>query len=179
MNSQKKRKTKVSSVLLVDDRAHFVHDLAAIFQIEGFRVDAASSVDEAVKLLRSHHYDLMICDMMMPPGDLLDELSTQGDLRTGIFFCQYVKIHYPEMLSIILTAGSVLEFDKDFLFGNNIKILSKGEVTQVDVVNYCKKLNPAEERVAIADIIELKPGMFGIKMDIKKVYNLLKSYRKK
>lgn len=169
----------ISNILLVDDREIYTKDLAEIFCLEGFNADTAKNVDDAVELLKIKKYDLMICDMIMPPGELLDELSTQGELRTGIFFCQYVKIHQPELQIILLTAGSVLDFDKDFLFGNSIKILTKGDYTQVDVVKYCKSLLPADDSVSAADLIELKPGVFGIKLDVKNVFNYIKAYRRK
>lgn len=171
--------TKKSSVLLVDDRESYVNDLAVIFQLEGFQADAVTSVDAAVSLLSQNQYDLMVCDMFMPPGDLLDELSTQGGLRTGVFFCQYVKVHYPNMPTIILTARSVFEFDRDFLFGNSIKILNKGDLTQVDVVGFCKEFLSTGAEVRATDILEIKPGVFGVKIDVKKIFQYIKNREKK
>jgi DNA-binding NtrC family response regulator len=80
-----------SRILVIDDDPHFLRVLQRILAGEKFAVVATSNPCEAVELLRSNSFDLIICDLRMPDCDGLNLL--QG-IRSG-------GIHVPV---IILTA---------------------------------------------------------------------------
>lgn len=67
--------------LLVDDEANMVRTLAKILARKGYHVDAASTGEEALRLLDAHAYDLVITDLNMPVMDgmqLLRAMHARG-----------------------------------------------------------------------------------------------------
>ena len=58
-----------SSVLIVDDEAGIRTALCANFRRSGWKVEAASGVGEANRLLKQREFDLVVSDMRMPDGD--------------------------------------------------------------------------------------------------------------
>ena len=83
-------------ILVIDDDPHFLRVLQRILAGEKFAVVATSNPCEAVEVLRSDSFDLIICDLRMPDCDGLNVL--QG-VRNG-------GIHVPV---IILTAYSEVD----------------------------------------------------------------------
>jgi len=56
----------VSSVLVVDDSEVIADTLAMVLSAEGFHAVAAYNAAEALKLLQSKSFDLLLTDVMMP-----------------------------------------------------------------------------------------------------------------
>ena len=63
-------------ILLIDDDPHFLRILQRILSGEKFQVTASSNPCEALGLLRSGKFDLIICDLRMPDCDGLNLLQT-------------------------------------------------------------------------------------------------------
>ena len=57
------------SILLVEDEEHLHEALKLNLEMEGYEVDSAYDGGEALKLIQSAHYDLMILDIMLPSLD--------------------------------------------------------------------------------------------------------------
>ncbi|MCK6555247.1 sigma-54 dependent transcriptional regulator [Candidatus Binatia bacterium] len=67
--------------LLVEDEANMVRTLAKILSRKGHQVDAASTGEEALRLLEVQTYDLVVTDLNMPVMDgmqLLREMHARG-----------------------------------------------------------------------------------------------------
>lgn len=62
-------------ILIIDDDPHFLRVLQRILSGEKFSVTATSNPCEAVGLLRSGSFDLIICDLRMPECDGLNLLQ--------------------------------------------------------------------------------------------------------
>lgn len=74
--------TQISGrILIIDDDPHFLHILSRILSGEKFQVTATSNPCEALGLLRSGNFNLIICDLRMPDCDGLNVL--QGIRSTG------------------------------------------------------------------------------------------------
>ena len=67
-------------ILIIDDDPHFLRVLQRILSGEKFVVTATSNPCEAVGLLRSGNFDLIICDLRMPDCDGLNLLQA---IRSG------------------------------------------------------------------------------------------------
>lgn len=72
--------TPIASILVVDDEP----DLRTLYELtllrEGYRVDTASTVQEAREQLKAHKFDAVITDMRLPDGfgmELLQDLRDQ------------------------------------------------------------------------------------------------------
>lgn len=62
-------------ILIIDDDPHFLRVLQRILSGENFLVTATSNPCEAVGLLRSNNFNLIICDLRMPDCDGLNLLQ--------------------------------------------------------------------------------------------------------
>jgi len=62
-------------ILIIDDDPHFLRVLQRILSGEKFVVTATSNSCDAVDLLRSGNFDLIICDLRMPDCDGLNLLQ--------------------------------------------------------------------------------------------------------
>lgn len=164
-------------VLLVDDRVSDLREFSHVARMSGLSVVLASSIDEAIVELQTKEFDVLICDMMMPGGDLFGEFETVGGLRTGVYFCQYVRIHFPKLKVCLLTSGEPSQYDGHFLFGLGVAILRKQQTSTLDLVKFIQNLSDSSPSVSFIDTIELKPGIFGLKVDLKKSMILLKQIR--
>ena len=92
-------------VLVVDDEKSQRDIMTMILEGEGYTVEAASSVTQALALFRSHHADLVLTDLSMPERDglsLLEELVTLD----------------PEALVILITAYGTI--------GSAVQAMKKG-----------------------------------------------------
>jgi two-component system nitrogen regulation response regulator NtrX len=71
-------------VLLVDDEANVRRMLAALLQTEGFAVAEAPNGNSALLMLQEVDPDVVLLDLMMPPGpDGLETLTRMRDRGTG------------------------------------------------------------------------------------------------
>jgi DNA-binding NtrC family response regulator len=62
-------------ILIIDDDPHFLRILQRILSGEKFLVTATSNPCEALQLLRSGNFNLIICDLRMPECDGLNLLQ--------------------------------------------------------------------------------------------------------
>ncbi len=62
-------------ILIIDDDPHFLRVLQRILSGEKFVVTATSNPCDAVELLRSSNFNLIICDLRMPDCDGLNLLQ--------------------------------------------------------------------------------------------------------
>ena len=63
-------------ILIIDDDPHFLRILQRILSSERFTVMATSNPCQALEVLRSSSFDLVICDLRMPDCDGLNILQT-------------------------------------------------------------------------------------------------------
>jgi len=60
-------------VLVVDDDEKVQKLVAAAMDMQGYRVWTASSGEEALVLAAEREFDLVFCDVMMPPGSAVSK----------------------------------------------------------------------------------------------------------
>src|SRR3990172_4155600 len=85
-----------SRVLVVDDELHLRLSLAEILRRRGHQVEEAGSGDEALNLVQSAPFDLMLLDMVMPG-------------MSGVEVMRRARQLQPELLIIVLTAHASVE----------------------------------------------------------------------
>ncbi len=83
-------------MLIVDDEANLRAGLRDILSLMGYRVEEAASGHEALKLLESVSYDLMVLDIRMPGMD-------------GVEVMHRARQMCPDLPIIVLTAHASLE----------------------------------------------------------------------
>lgn len=112
------------TVLLVDDEQGFLEALADALAHEGHQVLTASTATEALHILKKHHVDLATIDIMMPPGEELEE--TISSHEAGIQLCQLVRTQFPDVHLFCLSVVS----DRDIIRriqSYGVRFLRKGE----------------------------------------------------
>ena len=76
--------------LVVDDEQIVLESVRRILEEQGFKVDTASRIDQAVDLLKTTKYDLVLTDLMMPD-------------RSGMELIEAVASEYPDTGVIMFT----------------------------------------------------------------------------
>lgn len=79
------------TLLAIDDDQDILKVLKANLELHGFKMETASSLAEARKVLETLRPDLVILDLMLPDGD-------------GLEFCCSLKSIHPHLPVIMLTA---------------------------------------------------------------------------
>ena len=83
-------------LLVVDDEESLRITTAAILEKEGYIVDTASSGEEAITLINSTDYDLVLTDLHMEGGD-------------GLSVLNQIRRHAPLTISVVLTGFASVE----------------------------------------------------------------------
>jgi predicted nucleotide-binding protein len=91
-----------SRLLFVDDEQLATTLISTELGDAGFVVDTAASVDAAIRLISSQVYDLVVVDVMMPPGSF-DVSETKGGFETGIVLARHVRRLAPRARLVGLT----------------------------------------------------------------------------
>jgi len=69
-------------LLLIDDDQHLTTSLQQYLQLYGIKVLIAHNGRQGIELLKSHHVDLVVCDVIMPEMNGYDVLKfVQGKWR--------------------------------------------------------------------------------------------------
>ena len=164
-------------ILWVDDRASTLEIQKLVIEQAGHSVEMAESAHQATEMLKYQKFDLAILDIMMPDDGLFGEMETMGGMRTGIFFAQYVRLHFPDMRIAILSISDPANYDDELLFSNGIERFRKQDFPGKSILELVERPNDIEAKYKAIDVFEIKPGMFGLKVDIKKFIQYLKSRR--
>ena len=90
------QRSKIPSVLFVDDEAPILDAHRRLMQSTHYDTYYALSGDEALEYMESHHVDVVISDMRMP-------------IMSGAVFLSKVRQTYPETMRILLTGFSDLD----------------------------------------------------------------------
>jgi CheY-like chemotaxis protein len=80
-------------IFFVDDDRRYIKDYVEEIESRHYSVIHKHSIDDAFKSAIEHIHDiqLLVVDMMMPPGDLLDERDNENGKRTGILFIKKLE----------------------------------------------------------------------------------------
>jgi DNA-binding NtrC family response regulator len=125
-------KTDGLSVLVVDDEVILCQSVEKILKRKGHKVDAATSVADALRILDSENkYDLIIADLMMPQAGGIELLSA-------------VKASWPDLPVLIITGFS--------------SIASAVETTKLGAAGYLPKpFTPEELEKAVEAVFFRNP----------------------
>ena len=91
----------MARILVVDDDPTFRMLVQEWLQEEGYSVQTASGVEEALVLYRSDPFDLVITDMVMP-------------IRGGVSFIMDIRRDYPRARILAMSGGDYVE-PEDYL----------------------------------------------------------------
>jgi len=78
------------NILVVDDDAIVIKSCRRILEAEGYEVSTAPGADQALEMMRTSDYDLLLIDVKMPKRD-------------GMYLMREIKKSWPEIPTIIMT----------------------------------------------------------------------------
>ena len=166
----------MSKILIVEDEDSIRRVLKKVLSEEDskYKLDEAANGEEAISLIKSQHYDLILCDIKMPKKDGIDVLefvigydskipiimiSGHGDLKTAVKAMRLGAFDYiekpPDLNNLLTSVRSALKntsFKK--LKINPKKSTSKYEIIGdskeiVNVKKLIEKISPTNAKVLI------------------------------
>jgi two-component system, response regulator, stage 0 sporulation protein F len=110
-------------ILIVDDDPHFLRVLARILSGENFLVTSAGGACDALELLKSAQFDLVISDLRMPECDglnFLESLRQSGNTVPVIILTAYGEV---DTYLAAMNAGAVEYLNKPIQSDELLKIV--------------------------------------------------------
>ncbi|MCA9394733.1 MAG: sigma-54-dependent Fis family transcriptional regulator [Candidatus Omnitrophica bacterium] len=165
-----KRDNQNYSMLIVDDEPLIRESLFEIFKIEGFRVQMASTAEEALILMEKNPVHIVITDLKLPN-------------MSGLELLQQVKKDYEQAEVIVITGyGSIetaVEAMKIGAFEYITKPINDSEIKLI-IANIVQKIRLIEENTALKGLIakdrrQSFAGMIGSSERMQSVYNIIDS----
>ncbi|WP_088241936.1 response regulator [Calothrix rhizosoleniae] len=95
----------LANILFVDDEPRGIKNFIDELIFSGYQVNFQNNIDSAEKYLQQHHntIQLVILDIMMPPGETLRMQDTDNGMKTGILFRNKIRSDFPELPIILFT----------------------------------------------------------------------------
>lgn len=96
-------------ILFIDDESRIMDSYKQFLELklkpDGYEVLYFSDVDEALEYFESRaaEVDLIILDIMMPPGERFKNKKANGGLKTGFLFYNEVRGRSPDLPVVIFT----------------------------------------------------------------------------
>ena len=113
------------NILIVDDEDHVRRVLARILAKAGYQCVEANNVLQARQCLEDRHFDLILCDIIMPG-------------ESGIDFIQYISVAYPDIAAVMVTGIDNTQTADEVLragvFGYIIKPFDEAQI-MINVLN--------------------------------------------
>ena len=141
-------------VLVVDDEPNLREVIRIVLEDEGFVVREAADLSSASAALAREHFDLVICDILLPDGSGLDILRAHGATTS---FAMITAHTTPATLLSAVRQGAVEYLSKPFDIEQLKKVVAKRlhrpvALTEAsvgdDLVGVSSAMRPIKDRVA-------------------------------
>ena len=127
------------TILVVDDLSDVRATISGMLADEGYEVETAGSLTEALTLLKNGHFDLAILDVRL---DEVDEDNIEGfDLAAEI------RQHWPDMKIVLLTGYASISMVNRALRPDS---------------QYKRLVDEFIEKSSIEELLEIVPGLLGL-----------------
>jgi CheY-like chemotaxis protein len=103
---------EIFTILIVDDNPSMATGLADVLEVKGFKVHAANSGAEALKILEDQHVDILLTDVRMPD-------------MNGVQLYRATRKNHPALITILMTAYSADEIIQQGMKEGIKTVLSK------------------------------------------------------
>lgn len=113
-------------ILFIEDESRQNESYREEFEMSGYQVVLKRKVDEALAFLREQasQIQLVILDVMMPPGEALKDVDTALGLRSGLRLFEKIRQEVPGLPVIVLT-NVTDQSVRDFFMSNGVPYLQK------------------------------------------------------
>lgn len=113
------------TILLIDDEQSFLEALADALEFEGYRVLKAQTGKSGLEILSGEHVDLVTIDIMLDPGETLNE--GRDPHKAGIFLCKEIRHKYPKIPVFCMSVVSEIDIIRQ-IESLGVRFLRKGEI---------------------------------------------------
>lgn len=129
-------------ILFVDDEKRYMNSYVEELKLSGYEVSFQGDVDSALRFFEENlnRINLLILDIMMPPGSSFKEVDTQLGLRTGIHFYERIREKAPNLPVMILTNVSDPRVEERFRKENKCWFLRKEDYFPFELAEEVKKV---------------------------------------
>ncbi len=133
-------------ILFIDDERRvmdsYIDYLTLKLSPEGYDVVFLDTIDPALDFLenRANEIDMIILDVMMPPGTKLDREQTSYGLRTGIVFYDLIRKKLPILPILVFTNYSDEDLEKRLENDPNCRFYQKTDFLLEDLFNEVKDM---------------------------------------
>jgi CheY-like chemotaxis protein len=129
-------------VLMIDDdrQVMSVYETALRKrQFEVTRFSGEACVDDALRFLgeSANQVDVIVADIMMPPGETLRDRDTDEGMRTGVVLLEMLKTSHPSLPLLVLT-----NVQQEDILGQIRRVVPHAKVLHKP---YCPPFELAEE----------------------------------
>lgn len=135
-------------ILFIDDEPRYVVAFQdELTQDKEYQVMLISDVDKAIAFLSEHReeVELVILDIMMPPGRALRDAETKRGRRTGVPLYAALRAVASDLPFIILTNVSDPEVEKSFEKESNCQFLHKYEYLPHEVLDIVREMSHSHQ----------------------------------
>jgi CheY-like chemotaxis protein len=130
-------------IVFVDDEKRRASTYAEELNDAGYEIVIITQTDEALEFIENNaeRIELLVLDIMMPPGKSLKGVDTQDGLRTGIYFSRVVERKLPNLPIVILTNVRAEDVDEQFpeQFPDKNRYLEKTDYFPVQFLDKVKE----------------------------------------
>jgi CheY-like chemotaxis protein len=130
-------------ILFIDDEKRFADSyICYLRDISQFNIDMAADVDEAIDRLNKDNNDieLVVMDIMMPPGNVFKGIDTKKGLRTGQFLYEKIRDSHPNLPIVVFTNVSDPDAKEIFKDDKLCKFMEKPQYNLKDFSNEIKAI---------------------------------------
>jgi CheY-like chemotaxis protein len=79
-------------ILMVDEELYLIGPYIEVLKDEGYEITTISNVDDALKHLQNHTFDLITLDVLMPPSkEQVSESNGGNEEKTGLWFFEKIR----------------------------------------------------------------------------------------
>jgi len=156
----------METIFIVDDEKSILDLLSVVFRKDGFQVKTCSVPGKVLDVLGAEMFDLLLCDIKMPPLDGMDVLK-------------FMRAEKPDVPVIMMTAyGSVKQAVEALKSGALDYVMKPFDVEEMRIIvsRGFERRRLAEENIFLKKRLEERSGlgpMVGKSKAMKEVYSLI------
>lgn len=141
-----------ATLLLVDDDRHLLQSMALWLREQDYRVETASSAQEAIRELGRRPFDVALVDIRLPDGD-------------GFEVLRFCRERFPEMPVLLITGYGTVDLAVEAIRAGAFDFLTKpliDEELQVAIERALRQKQVVEENKNLKSQLELRYGLDAI-----------------
>ena len=166
-------------VLFVEEDIYFLHPYIDHFRDVGVRTKHFTGPEGVIDYLNVHSVDLVVLDVMMPHGLEFNVIETQGGFLTGQALAREIWGAKPDLKIIAFSNHTDAHVEEWFSNQPNSWFISKKDPMSVEefsqfalAVITDQVETGSEIAEKFLDALELKPGAFGVSVDLKALWKI-------